>query len=610
MPVKQIKKRIAEHREPLTRAACVAFSLGCAYLLFRFFSLEWNYLLCGLAAAAGAYAMRAALRCRDRRTWTVFAVFAAFFSAALVLGRRIDEEAAEFLGLSASDAVYWLVFTVFFAALFVTVSRWLCAHPLPALGVLKPEPVSSRVLSWASWTGVVALGFLLYYFVYFPALMTGDSFACYVRAAGIAPISNQQPVVFQLVLAVFVALGNAFGEPNAGVAFYALFQLLCMASIFGYSLYWMRRRACPKPVLVLLALWFGFTPLHGMYAVTIWKDVPFGGVVLLLVLFLADVVRTGGKSLLRWQGIVHFVLLCLACAFLRNNGLYLLVCVFLVAGMQLRAHWKRLVPVFLSLLVVIWGVQGPLYGALGYAQSPFAESLAIPLQQMARVVSRDGVISEEQAAYLDRLLPLETQKEAYWAFTADRIKFHADFDDEFLEANKGGFFSTWFGMLFPNFKEYVIAFLMETAGYWRLGTTNWIVAEGIVGYGDTYGIEPENLSERLTGTDLRPVLQEDAEKLQTGDLTAPLYNIASMVWLVFFALALLLARRQGKGALFLVPLLALWATTMIAAPTYCELRYLYAFFTAAPAVVWLALPRRGDAVQSPAKPGKQVKSGM
>ena len=210
------------------------------------------------------------------------------------------------------------------------------------------------------------------------------------------------------------------------------------------------------------------------------------------------------------------------------------------------------------------------------------------------VVNRDGVISEEQAEYLDQLLPLEKTKEAYWAFTADRIKFHTEFDNAFLEENKGAFFSTWFGMLFPNFKEYCIAFLMETAGYWRLGTTNWIVADGIVGYGDTYGIEPANLSERFLGKDWQPVIQEKVEDLQKGEFTGPFYNIASMVWLAFFACALLLARREGKSVLLLIPLLALWATTMIAAPTYCELRYLYAFFTAIPPVVWLALPRRKE----------------
>ena len=192
--------------------------------------------------------------CTDRCTWLTFSVFSALVSAALVVGRRVDMEAAEFLGLSASDFVYWVCFSVCFAGLGTTVSEWLRAHPLLPLRVPEPEAVSSRLMSWASWTGIVMAGYLFYYFVFFPALMTGDSFACYVRAAGIAPISNQQPVVYQLILAVFVAFGNLFGDPNAGVAFFTLFQSLCMASIFGYSLYWMRRRGCPRAVLWVLAL--------------------------------------------------------------------------------------------------------------------------------------------------------------------------------------------------------------------------------------------------------------------------------------------------------------------------------------------------------------------
>ncbi len=585
---------IADHAAQLETAACLLFGCGCVLLLFRFVSVPFQPAVFALSCAAAVLGLRAALRCRRVRVWAVCGVFGALFSAAVVAGRRIDVENVAFLGFSAPDLVYWLCFSVFCAAMAAAVSAWLCAHPIAAARAPAEESVLSRVMSWASWTAILTVCYLFYYFVFFPGLMTGDSFACYVRAAGIAPISNQQPVVYQLVMAAFLALGNLFDDPNAGIAFFVLFQLLCMASIFGYTLYWMRRRGCPRWVLWLLVVWFGVNPLHGMYAVTVWKDVLFGGVLLLLTLFLADTVRMGGRNLLRWQGMVHFSLLCLATAFLRNNGLYLLVCVFLVAGVQLRKHWKRCVPLFLALLVGIWAVQGPGYRALGYAQSPFAESLGIPLQQMARVVNRDGVISDEQAEYLDQLLPLEKTKEAYWAFTADRIKFHTEFDNAFLEANKGAFFSTWFGMLFPNFKEYCVAFLMETAGYWRLGTTNWIVADGIVGYEDTYGIEPANLSERFLGKDWQPVIQEKVEDLQKGDFTGPFYNIASMVWLTFFACALLFARKEGKSVLFLIPLLALWATTMIAAPTYCELRYLYAFFTAIPAVVWLSLPRRKE----------------
>lgn len=601
---------IADHAAQLETAACLLFGCGCVLLLFRFFSVPFQPAVFALSCAAAVLGLRAALRCRRVRTWAVCGVFGALFSAAVVAGRRIDVENVAFLGFSAPDLVYWLCFAVFCAAMAAAVSAWLCAHPIAAARAPAEESVFSRVMSWASWTAILTVCYLFYYFVFFPGLMTGDSFACYVRAAGIAPISNQQPVVYQLVMAVFLALGDLFGDVNAGIAFFTLFQLLCMASAFGYSLSWMRRRGLPRPVVWLLVLWFGVNPLHGMYAVTVWKDVPFGAAVLLFMLFLFDTARAGGRNLLRWQGMVHLAVLGLAVSFLRNNGIYLLACALLVAGVQLRAHWKRLVPCFLALLVVIWGVQGPLYSALGIAQSPFAESLAIPLQQMGRVVSRGGELTEEQAEYLDHLLPLETMGEVYWDFSADRIKFHEDFDDAFLEANKGGFFSTWLTMLFPHFKDYCIAFLMETAGYWRPGTMNWYVAPGINGYSTTYGVEPANLAERYLGLSLQETIQEKAEDLQEDDLTAPFFNMAAMVWLVFFCAALLLARGQGRRLLFLVPLLALWATTMIAAPTFCELRYLYAFFTCAPAAVWLSLPGREESLAAPrARNGAGEKTG-
>ena len=230
-----------------------------------------------LASGASFLSLRASLRCRDKRSWAVLSVFGALFSAAVVVGRRVDEEAVEFLGLTASDLVYWVCFSLFFAALGVTVSQWLRAHPLSALTETQEEPVVSRIMSWASWSGLIALCFLFYYFVFFPGLMTGDSFACYVRAAGIAPISNQQPVVYQLVMADFLALGNLFDDPNAGIAFFVLFQLLCMASIFGYTLYWMRRRGCPRWVLWLLGAVVWREPAarhvcrHGVEGCSLWR---------------------------------------------------------------------------------------------------------------------------------------------------------------------------------------------------------------------------------------------------------------------------------------------------------------------------------------------------
>ena len=135
---------IAEKREPLTLAGCLLFSFGCAFLLLRFFEVTWNPLICVLTAGALMLAVRSALRCTERRVWIACAVFSAFLSAAVVVGRRVDEENAEFLGLSGPDLVYWLCFAACFAALGVAVCRWLCAHPLrPLCGRLS---AAGRVL--------------------------------------------------------------------------------------------------------------------------------------------------------------------------------------------------------------------------------------------------------------------------------------------------------------------------------------------------------------------------------------------------------------------------------------------------------------------------------
>ena len=87
----KLVKWIADRKDVLTQAVCLLFSLGCVFLFFRFFSLIWNLLLYMLASGASFLSLRASLRCRDKRSWAVLSVFGALFSAAVVVGRRVDE---------------------------------------------------------------------------------------------------------------------------------------------------------------------------------------------------------------------------------------------------------------------------------------------------------------------------------------------------------------------------------------------------------------------------------------------------------------------------------------------------------------------------------------
>ena len=179
------------------------------------------------------------------------------------------------------------------------------------------------VFQWLLWSALFFAVWLPYFFTYYPGLMTGDSFSCLVRGMGWTSLNNQQPLFYQLWVGLWVRLGSLFGGINHGVALYSLVQMACMAAIFGYGFYWLHRRGCRQGYLFFAAAYLLLNPTFGKYAMTMWKDILFGGVMLLFALFLADTAQQRGENLLRWQGLLQLCLLGAGVAFLRNNGLYI-----------------------------------------------------------------------------------------------------------------------------------------------------------------------------------------------------------------------------------------------------------------------------------------------
>lgn len=565
-----------------------------------------------LASAGAAVCVSHALSCRSRTLIIGCGFFAGSLSLAVLLGQRMQLDPPAFLGIGFSDLPRWgmlaLLLWAVFLCLFQAMERTEARTPAASPAAKHPIP---PVLQWLLWTLLLAAAWLPCFLTYYPGLMTGDSFSCLIRGMGWTPVTNQQPVLYQLWVGLLVQFGSLFGGINRGVGFYSLIQLLLMAGMLGYGLYWLRRRGCQWFYLVLVSAFFIFHPYFSKYAITMWKDILFGGVMLLFALFLADTGKQRGTNLLHWRGAVHLCVLAFCVAFLRNNGLYILVIVGVPLVLWCRRYWKRVLPITLALVIGTAVVQGPVYKALKIPSSPFAESLGIPLQQVARVVAKDGSLTPEQAAYLNKLLPLDKMKAVYYPYSTDKVKFHKNFNNAFLEANKGAFFETWSSMLGPHLKEYVIAFLMETLGYWNPGTTNWVTTDAITSWGNDYGITPINLWQRFFGTNSKVYFDQLALDVQEFPLTTLTTNIGVMAWaaalLLFY---IILRRKRWERVLPFLPLAALWLTTVIAAPTFCEFRYMFSFFTTLPFLLPITVPnaflKRGP--QPPEAPCKDTAS--
>lgn len=567
-------------------AAAGAILTSAAFVVFHIWYK--HYLPWLLAAAGTAACIRYTAGYGNRRVLICTGIYSSAMSAMFLVGSHITVQPPAFEGVGGKDFFLFVCLALLLWAVILSLFRFSDSHPFPAGKRTLEENPHSHFVSWLLWSAFLAVAWIPYFLTYYPGLMTGDSFACLVRAAGWAPINNQQPVLYQLFLRIFYQAGVLLGSINRGVAVYSFTQLLIMASVLGYALYWCRARGCPMPYLWGTALFFALNPIYGKYAITMWKDVLFGGAILLLTLFIADTAQTRGQNLLTSRGLIHLILASFAVAFLRNNGIYILVLSFIALAVFCRRHIKKIGPILLAVLAVFLIIQGPVYRLAGIPKNRFDESVGVPLQQMARVAVKDGQMSEQERAFLDRVIPIEVIKDVYDPFTVDRIKFNQKFDYTYLAQHKPEFFRSWAGMFVKNSKEYIIAHLMETLGYWHIGTGNWVVAPGITSWsGDTYGVVPYNLFGTLTGINLKPYIQTWDAILEHFVPIGMSNNIGAVVWLTAFLALYAFAHRRYDRLIAVAPAGGLWLTTMLAAPTYCEFRYVFALFLCAPFLLFI-----------------------
>ena len=303
-------------------------------------------------------------------------------------------------------------------------------------------------------------------------------------------------------------------------------------------------------------------------------------ILLLLVLDLYDIWESKGEELLHAKGMTKFAILILLTCFMRNNGVYVGIALLIVMVIYYRRFVKKLAPVFAAVVAGVLLIQGPLYSALGIAKSPFQEAAGIPIQQVARTVAMGGQMTDEQREYLNRLLPIEEYEKSYTPYTSNNIKGHAQFDRTYFNETKGEFIKVWAQMLFPNFKHYVKAYLMETSGYWHVSVKDWIVATGTKEM--DIGLTEINVIQQVTGISMKGFLLDLADFISVGGL----------VWIVVFVWAAgILLRRKGAW-LYILPLALLWGTNMIAAPTYAEFRYLFSFALAIPFLIAMLFMRQ------------------
>ncbi len=431
--------------------------------------------------------------------------------------------------------------------------------------------------------------FWLPYFLYeYPGIMTADSLVQYEQVVGIRPLSNHHPAVHTLCFAFFYNIGyGIWGDANKGIAFYTFFQMLFMACCcarlsqkvfeitgFGDTNEDKNEKRGTLSVWTLLSMaFFSLVPFNGVFAVTIWKDVPFAGIMMLFTICIYDLINLYGEGENNlFPYVLKYIALGIAFCLFRSNALYAYFLCIPFFLFFFRKRWKIMFPSVLSVIVIALFIKGPVMDRAGIEQSDFAESLCVPFQQVARVLVNDREISERDLLLIDAVIDRTYIHELYAPDFGDNIKeLVRAGHPEVLEENKGQYLALWARLLFRYPVDYIGAWFDMVGGY--------VYPDVSYDVGNIDGVMGNDMG--LASTPLiggKAVIKTKEILIKLGSFV-PLYGMlwcaGAYTWLlIFFVVIAFKNKKYRHMAIMAVIPLSVVTTLCIAAPLV-DFRYAY-----------------------------------
>lgn len=530
---------------------------------------------------------------RDRKYAAVLAVIFAFLQT---LGHVMQNHLGFDSGLECLyDLVSLIGLSVIFYDVLLLIFMWIKSGPSEDVCPKKLSFLNGKNAFRISWA-VIFFTWLIFLIVFYPGLLSPDSLD-QVSQGLTGTFSNWHPVVHTWFIMFFVRIGLLFHNINFGIFLYSLAQCAILSAIFAYSLSFLADHKVKTIYRFLVLLYYAFFPINALLGITMWKDILFSGITLLLVLLLFEIADHADTFFSSCRNTIILVLtLFLFCIF-RNNGFYVFL-VFLpfFFWMQHR-HWKKVLVICCSCLIMFSLYKGPLFYVVQVEETPASEALSVPIQQIARTVKEhQDTLTQRQVQEIQEILPYDNLSTLYNPQLSDPVKFK--FNNENFLKNKSRYISLWFELFRKYPGTYFSSFFSNNYGDWYPGE---------IYYTNTYRIDDNELGIITSSHPKAAMLLEKlfSHILPSIPVISMLFSIGFTVWILTFLFGVCLYRRHKPHLLPFVLLFALWLS-ILAAPDV-EYRYAYGLILSCPICVGLFLfQTKGSKVYKSEKKGKRL----
>ena len=442
--------------------------------------------------------------------------------------------------------------------------------------------------------GIIFFAYIPYILNYYPGNVLIDSVIQILQGTGAIELTNHHPVLHTLIIGICMKIGSGiFGSYQTGAFIYTILQTLATSIIFSFCIYYMAKKEIPVFFRVLALLFYMFCPTVCFYTITMYKDIPFALMMLLVTIGMTEMCTDTKAFFNSKKKIALLTIAVFIAMFFRNNGVYAIILTLPFVLIAFRKYYKQILIMFLIPIVLYEIITGPGYKLMGIKSGSTKEALSVPLQQFARLMSyNQDKLSDKQKDKIRQYLPIEDFEKLYDPVFADPIK--AQFSEEGFKKDKIGLVKLYFELALEFPTETVKSLVLGSYGYYYPNTVGWGIYTGVnteqFGKYEDYKF------------DTNPIVKIGSLDRLNKFVNNRDFPIASMVlsvgflfWLILGCITYLIYKKKYKKIIIFLPVLFVWFTAL-ASPVFCEPRYVYSIFTCLPLFIGIAVNNKENLI--------------
>ena len=311
------------------------------------------------------------------------------------------------------------------------------------------------------------------------------------------------------------------------------------------------------------------------------------------------------------RNIVLFIIISLLVMYLRNNGLYIVLLTLITLFIILRKKIKRILPVFLSIIIFFFTSKLIIFNALNIKGVDTKEILSFPSQSISRIYKYNyNKLNKKEIKQIEKFYSNKIG-EVYNPILSDNTKNMLN--QKYLSEHKKEYIKLNFNLLKKYPKEYFESFVSNSYGYYYVNTNYPSI---ILQKSDSLGIVHKEIFNNLiiylvlvfiiTIISLITLWNlNDKKNILLMALLLPVILTISKdnaliqlfmnigIYILITFICLIYNIKNKNNILFYIPTIILWLTILLS-PVYSEFRYLYPLFLLVPLYVSLTFKRIDD----------------